>query len=112
MDEPVYLADMPLETFEPVVPARSVLINAQDIFLGVGDSFRLEARVLPENADNPYVSFSIASPNYCASVSSTGVVTGLAEGTTIVRIYAAEAPVDIYTECTVTVGSGFCSSPL
>ena len=102
-DEPVVLLDIPMEPYDPVVPARSISISAEQLTVAVGESVRLEASVLPANADNPYVCYSIYTGANCGAVSSSGVVTGYAEGTMIVRACAAEAPMDVYAECVVTV---------
>ena len=113
-EDPVYLLNIPLEPFEPVVPVRRIILNTDSIYLGAGDSFQLEATVLPANADNPQVFYQIASlplPNLRLDLSPTGLLTGRFveidsdHDTTIVRAYAFDAPADVYAECTVTVGS-------
>lgn len=108
-DEQVYILDLPMEPFDPVVPAQSVTLDAEQIFLGVGDSIRLSASVLPANADNPQLTF-VCVNGATASVTNSGVVTGVREGTTTVRACAAEAPDDVYAECSVTVGSAKMAS--
>lgn len=103
-DDPVYLVDLPMEPFEKIAPAQSVVFSAEQIFLGIGDTIRLSAHVLPVNADNTQVVFESASCTV-ACVSEKGEVTGAGEGTTTIRACAAEAPDDVYAVCTVTVGS-------
>ncbi len=68
---------------QSTVHVQSVSLNKSDLVLTVGNSETLVATVLPENAANKSVTWSSSDPSK-ATVSSTGVVTGVAEGAAVV----------------------------
>ena len=68
---------------QSAVHVQSVSLNKTDLVLTVGNSETLVATVLPENAANKSVTWSSSNPSK-ATVSSTGVVTGVAEGAAVV----------------------------
>ncbi len=68
---------------QSTVHVQSVSLNKTDLVLTVGNSETLIATVLPENASNKSVTWSSSNPSK-AKVSSTGVVTGVAEGSAVV----------------------------
>jgi Bacterial surface proteins containing Ig-like domains len=68
---------------QSTVHVQSVSLNKSDLVLTVGNSETLVATVLPENAANKSVTWSSSNPSK-ATVSSTGVVTGVAEGAAVV----------------------------
>ncbi len=70
-------------TGSPSVHVSSVSLNMSSLELGVGNTATLVATVLPENASNKKVTWSSSNPSK-ATVSSTGVVTGVAEGAAVV----------------------------
>ena len=65
------------------VPVTGVTVNPSTAQVEVGQSVQLNANVAPSNATNKQVTWSVASGNI-ASVSPSGLVTGLAPGTTTV----------------------------
>ena len=68
---------------QSTVHVESVSLNKTDLELTVGNSATLVATVLPENAANKSVTWS-SSNSSKATVSSTGVVTGVAEGSAVI----------------------------
>ncbi len=87
----------------PEVAVTSVTLNKNTATVGVGATITLTATVAPENASNKTISWSIVSGDAYASVND-GVVTGLAEGTTVVRA-ASSADNTKYAECTITIAA-------
>ncbi len=85
----------------PEVAVTSVTLNKNTATVGVGATITLTATVAPENASNKTISWSIVSGDAYASVND-GVVTGLAEGTTVVRA-ASSTDNTKYAECTITI---------
>lgn len=68
-------------TTEEVVHAKSVSLNKSVLALEVGETATLKATVLPKNATNKNVTFSIENSNV-ASIDQNGLVTALSLGTT------------------------------
>ena len=66
----------------------------------VGSTVTLTAVVMPSNADQS-LTWSVVSGSEYASVQD-GVVSGIAEGTAVIRAACADVPT-LYSECTVTV---------
>ncbi|CAM3602756.1 MULTISPECIES: family 16 glycosylhydrolase [Paenibacillus] len=71
------------------VPVTGVTVNPSTAQVEVGQSVQLNANVAPSNATNKQVTWSVASGNI-ASVSPSGLVTGLAPGTTTVTATTAD----------------------
>lgn len=72
-----------------LTPVTGVTINKDSAFVGVGDTTRLTATVLPANASNKVVSWKSSDPSV-AVVSSTGLVTGIGPGTAVITVTTAE----------------------
>lgn len=88
----------------------SIVISHESISIGVGETFQLSAYALPSNADQniDWESYSSAF----ATVSSTGLVTGVA-ATGRVDIWAeARQDHNVYATCRVEVTSGGGSVPV
>ena len=78
--------------------ATGIVLNMTSLELSTGYSKKIIATVLPENTQNKVVTFKSDNENI-AKVSSTGEVTGIRKGTTIVR-----AQIDGFeATCVVTV---------
>jgi hypothetical protein len=91
----------PKPTPEPEpVPVSSVSLDVTSKTLEIGESVTLTATVLPENAENKSITWSVA-PAGVVSVAD-GVVTALAEGTATVTATAADGS-GKSASCTVTV---------
>lgn len=73
------------------VPTRSVVVDADasGTRLQAGQKFTINAYVEPENASNKRVNFTSSNPAV-AEVSQSGVVTGVAAGTAVIRVDAAD----------------------
>ena len=63
--------------------SESVTLNETNLSIKVGETFKLEANVLPENTTNKKVDWRSVNPEI-ATVDETGKVTGIKEGTTTV----------------------------
>ena len=71
------------------VPVTGVTVNPSTAQVEVGKSVQLNANVAPSNATNKQVTWSVANGS-TASVSPSGLVTGLAPGTTTVTATTAD----------------------
>lgn len=78
-----------------------VTLNKSSLNLGVGGSEVLSATVLPADATNKQVTWLSSTPSI-ATVSQSGVVTGVKEGTTQISVITAEGSKTAI--CSVTVG--------
>lgn len=90
----------------PTVAVSSVSLPAT-ASVEVGKTVTLTATVLPENASDKSITWTIESGSDKASVDG-GVVTGTAEGTAVIRATSA-ADNTKYAECTVTVTAASAS---
>jgi len=87
---------------DPVIPVTGVSLNKTSIALPVGGTETLYATVSPSDATNKAVSWSSSAPSI-ATVSSSGTVTGIAEGSAIITVSTADG--NKTAACAVTVGS-------
>ncbi len=71
------------------VPVNGVTVNPSTAQVEVGQSVQLNANVAPSNATNKQVTWSVAGGS-TASVSPSGLVTGLAPGTATVTATTAD----------------------
>jgi uncharacterized protein YjdB len=83
-------------------PVTSITITGGTAITTDGGSLQLSAAVLPANATNKTVSWSISSGNDKATVSSTGRVTALANGTAVVLATANDGS-GIYGSLTISI---------
>ena len=81
------------------VKVKEVKVTPESKCIAPGKSFQLEAKVLPEDAENKTLTYVSADPEV-ATVSETGLVTGVKKGVTYVRVTAANG---VYGECEVIV---------
>ncbi len=100
--DPRKYADCAVTVNTELVPVAEVNLNTASAIMGMGGSIQLEAVVLPQNATNPNIRWSIEGSEDAATVSATGLVTAKAEGMAVIR---ATSTFDSskYAECTVTV---------
>jgi len=84
----------------PVVAVTGVTVEST-ASVAVGGHVTLHASVVPANAFNKTINWSIESGNDYVTLAD-GVVTGVAEGTAVIRATSDE-DASIYAECTVTV---------
>ena len=85
----------------PTVAVTGVDLTEATAEVEVGSSVTLHASVVPGNATNKTINWTVESGSDKASVQD-GVVSGLAAGTTVIRA-ASDEDATIYAECTVTV---------
>ena len=78
----------------------AVRISPESLVVQKGNSFSLTATVVPETATNKNVTWR-TSNSYVASVSSQGVVNGLAQGHTVVSVRSDDG--GVVAECSVEV---------
>ena len=93
---------------EPVIPVESITIDKTEMTLSIGETYALSATVLPENASNKKVTWS-SSDEEVATVSSTGVVTGVAFGSAIITVRTSDGGKT--ATCSVTVKDDSPSLP-
>ena len=82
------------------VAVENVLLSQDAITLKVGEELSLTAKVMPENATNPAVSWRSGDPAV-ATVSETGVVKAEAVGTAIITVITQDG--NKTATCNVTV---------
>ena len=86
-----------------VVPVQSVTFEKDEMTLSVGATAPLVAKVLPENATDPSVTWT-SSDKTVATVNNSGMVTALKVGTTVITATSNADGLKAAT-CTVTVDS-------
>lgn len=84
----------------PVIPVESVVLDKTELELIVGETSTLTATVLPKNATNKEVTWSIDKESV-ATVSSTGVVTATAPGSAVITVTTSDGGKT--ASCNVTV---------
>ncbi len=85
------------------VSVSGIALNHTDASLEVGQNLQLNATVSPSNASNKQVTWSVSNPGV-ASVDSTGKVTALAAGSTIVTATTVDG--NKTAQCVITVTPG------
>ena len=78
-----------------------IIANESDVNMQVGDSFKIEAEVEPDDADNKEISY-LSENNDIATVEEDGTIIAKKEGRTKITISSKENP-SIYTECALTI---------
>lgn len=98
------------DTIEIVVTGQVIAVtevavtvenDAEPVITTVGGTLQLVATVIPEDATNATVTWSIVTGEAFASVSDEGLVTAIAEGAVIVRATTQDGTV--YGEITITI---------
>jgi len=74
---------------EPVL-VEQISVSAEKSEIYIGDSLQLSAAVLPENAENKAVIWSLGSGAECATISETGLLAAMTPGQVIVRAEAKD----------------------
>lgn len=87
-----------------VVPVTGVSLNPTSATIEVGATQQLVAAVSPENATNQAVSY-VSSNTSVATVNSTGLVTGVDEGSAIITVTTQEGGYTATSDVTVIYGS-------
>ena len=78
-----------------------IIANESDISMQISDSFKIEAEVEPDDADNKEISY-LSENNDIATVEEDGNIIAKKEGRTKITISSKENP-SIYTECALTI---------
>ena len=84
------------------VPVSGVKLDQSEATIDVGDTLELTATVLPNNADNQNVTWSVEDDSV-ATVSQDGVVTAVNGGTTTVTVTTVDGSFTASCEVTVEV---------
>ena len=91
-----YVTELP--TYNKVT---GINIDKKELYIPIGESFKINAYVEPENADNPKIIFK-SNNTEIATINENGVITVQQEGET--TIYAiSEENENIKAECKITV---------
>ncbi len=90
------------------IPATGVELNKPTLTISVGDEVKLVANVLPADATDKRVTWESSDKNV-ATVSATGAVTGVKDGTAKITVYTEDG--DFSASCNVTVGEGSPDKP-
>ena len=98
---PLLLTSCGKEDIPDTVDVTGVVLDVEDVQLNVGDSVRLNAVVLPQNATNKKVSWFSSNENV-AIVNSEGVVTALKEGTVSVVVVTEDQ--GKFARCKISCG--------
>ena len=86
----------------PQVDVESISLTESTAEVEEGKTVTLHASVVPANATNKTIVWSVQSGDTYASVDENGVVTGIAAGEAVIRA-ASDEDATIFAECTVTV---------
>lgn len=92
---------------------ESISLNKTELSLQVGESFQLVATILPDNATDKTVSWSMTAHSYELSMDVDGlncVIGALADCEATITVRSAYDPGNIYATCHVTVTGGSSSS--
>ncbi|MGN0163756.1 MAG: Ig-like domain-containing protein, partial [Candidatus Ornithomonoglobus sp.] len=94
-------ASCKVTVLDSTVKVTSVTLDKSDAGIVVNETVQLTASVLPEDATNKDITWTSTNTNI-ASVSSSGLVTGVAEGTAQIRA-VSDSNSACYAVCDVTV---------
>ena len=83
-----------------VIKVTSVSLNESSKTLEGGETFQLVATVLPENATNKSVKYISSKPSV-ATVDSTGLVSALTSGNTVISVITNDG--NRFAQCKITV---------
>ena len=70
---------------EPVISVESVSLDVQQLELNIGETYTLQATVLPENATNKGIKWS-SDDSEIATVDESGLVTAVSLGETVITV--------------------------
>jgi uncharacterized protein YjdB len=88
-----------LVTVSPVIRVTDISLNKNTLSLAVGTTETLTATVLPDNAADKTVTWSSSNPSTASVNESTGIITAVAVGTTVISAVAG----DKKATCNLTV---------
>ncbi len=90
------------------IPVEQIILNYETQNLKVGDTFKLIATILPENATNKHLQFVSSNPSV-ASVDSDGLVTALKKGTATIQVLSHDEKVQ--ANCLITIEENEITPP-
>ena len=102
----LFLGSCGKEDLPDAIAVSGVVLDVDEVTLDVGDSIKLNAVVLPQNATNKKVSWLSSNENV-AVVTSEGVVKALKEGVASVVVVTEDQ--GVYASCRVVFRSVFLS---
>ena len=76
-------------------------LEESEIYLSVGETYSLNAKVQPENADNPNILYKVENEDVL-TINKNGIITALIEGNSKIQVISEENN-NIQTECHVIV---------
>ena len=82
----------------PDILPDSVILNIKETELNIGETFQLEATVLPDETTDKTITWT-SSNNEVASVSGNGLVSAMSVGEAVITATCGE----VYAECVITV---------
>lgn len=85
----------------PIVEVTGIELDTQEIYLSIGEKITLNAKIEPENANNPNILYEVENPNI-VSIDTAGNVTALTEGKSKIKAISQENN-SIQKECTIIV---------
>lgn len=85
------------------IPPQAVILDQPEVNLAVGESVKLNATVLPDNAYNKSVTWSVYNPSAegAITVNKEGIVTAHQLGTAVVRAQSVSG--NVYADSVITV---------
>ena len=93
-----YTASCQVKVLQPIT---DVQLERHDATINVGNIIQINARILPDNADNKDVVWTSSNEDV-ATVSKDGIITGKGAGTAVITVTSAENE-NVKDECEVTV---------
>jgi hypothetical protein len=78
------------EREDVVIPTESIVINGDDSITTSGGTLQLTADVSPSNASNPAVTWSVENGTGSATISESGLLTAVTDGTVTVKAAAKD----------------------
>jgi len=83
-----------------VIKAASITLNSENITIGIGETYQLTAKILPDLATDKKVLWSSVNSNV-AKVDANGKITGVKQGTTYVEARTGDGT--LTAECRVNI---------
>lgn len=97
-----FSASVTVKVKKPTVYVKGIVTNTDQLTVNVMESKRLQASVVPTDATDKTITFE-SNNNAIATVSDTGLVTGVSQGTTLIKAISNTSAGKFVAFCTVTV---------
>lgn len=95
-------ASVTVKVKKPTVYVKGIVTNTDQLTVNVRESKQLQASVVPIDATDKTITFE-SNNNAIATVSDTGLVTGVSQGTTLIKAISNTSAGKFVAFCTVTV---------